>query len=379
MLLSKNIAEQIVVQLSKVMEQHINIMDINGIIISSTDPLRIGTVHGGAVRILKEHLSELVIESDDEYIGSRNGINLPIEFNSEIIGVIGLTGRSTEVIRYGQIIKKMTEVLLLDTYVREQKNIEQKARDRFLEEWIFGKYDINHPTEFKQRADMLSIDILTPKRIMVVSLKNKDLKPVSDQVQTDISHRLRNLVGAMKQAYLFRTSTLFIFVLNVQSDQEIIMFANQVSEIVSSQFNCVAFVGIDSEEKKPIKASFKNASVALQISMKSNQNMSIYDALNFDVFINSLMPKFRNEYLLKLFKNSEEKEMDDYIQLLKVFYACEGSIQEASQNLYIHKNTLQYRLNKIGSITGFDPRKISSSYLFITAIKIYESLKSEEL
>jgi carbohydrate diacid regulator len=52
MILSKNIADKIVSELSKVVEQHINIMDIEGIIISSTDPQRIGSIHGGALKIV---------------------------------------------------------------------------------------------------------------------------------------------------------------------------------------------------------------------------------------------------------------------------------------------------------------------------------------
>ena len=205
MLLSSYTADQIVSQLSKVMEPHINIMDTEGVIISSTNPERVGTTHGGAVKILTEKLSELMIEKDDEYPGARNGINLPIEFNNEMIGVIGLTGKSEEVYRFGQIIKKMTEVLLLDIYVRQQKQIEQKARDRFLEEWIFGKYDLNHPVEFKQRAKMLGIDIESSKRVLVLALEKNQEHHISDQVQSDISSRIRGLLSHIPSAHLFRT------------------------------------------------------------------------------------------------------------------------------------------------------------------------------
>ena len=50
MVISKSIAEQIVEQLSQVIEPNINLIDIQGIIIASTDSLRIGTIHGGALR-----------------------------------------------------------------------------------------------------------------------------------------------------------------------------------------------------------------------------------------------------------------------------------------------------------------------------------------
>ncbi len=67
--LSTTVAREIVKQLSQVIEHHINIMDTEGIIISSTDPNRIGSLHGGAKKIIDEKLNELLIESDDEYVG----------------------------------------------------------------------------------------------------------------------------------------------------------------------------------------------------------------------------------------------------------------------------------------------------------------------
>lgn len=162
MVLSRNVTDQIVLELSKIVEQHINIMDIDGIIISSTDKLRIGSLHGGAVKIIQEQLSELMILSDDEFLGSKNGINLPIEVNEIIVGVIGITGSKEQVYKYGQIIKKMTEILLLEASLREKFIIEQKARDRFLEEWIFGRYEKNYPNEFEERANRLGVDVKTP-------------------------------------------------------------------------------------------------------------------------------------------------------------------------------------------------------------------------
>jgi carbohydrate diacid regulator len=374
MLLSKHVAEQIVSQLSKVVEQHINIMDIQGMIISSTDPLRIGTHHGGAQKIIDEKLPELMIDSDQSYIGAKSGINLPIEFNGEIIGVIGMTGHYDQVYKYGQIIKKMTEILLLDTYKREQYIIEQKAKDRFLEEWIFGRYETNHPNEFQQRAISLGIDVKSPKRILVFSVRTSDGKLMDDQIQTDISHRIRNFLKQIQQAFLFRTATLFICVFNQIGDKEILKIAEEIDGTVKKQFKCQIFIGIDSNEPKPITVSFKNANAALQLSLKSSQTINIFDTLNFDIYITRMNLADRMHFIETLFPNIKLDEVKELMHILKVFYQSEGSINAASEALFIHKNTLQYRLSKIQTITGYDPRKISKAYLFMVAIKIFESI-----
>ena len=377
MILSKNVADKIVSELSKIVEQHINIMDIEGIIISSTDPNRIGSVHGGAVKILNEKLFELMIQSDDEYEGSKNGINLPIEFNEEIIGVIGITGNYNQVYKYGQIIKKMTEILLLDSYRREQHMIEQKARDRFLEEWIFGRYESNYPNDFQQRAERLGVDVKTAKRILVFSVRTLGDEQIDDQTQTTISHKIRLYLMGLKQAFLFRTATLFIAVLNHRDDKEMLSIAEEIDHIITKYCDCKVFIGIDSLEAKDVAQSFKNANAALQLSFKTTKNINIYDALNLDLFITRMPLKDRKDYLTHLFVDVTIEEIEPYIELLKIFYKENGSIEKTSERLYIHKNTLQYRLNKLSQITTYDPRKLGSAHLFMAAIMVYDSIKSE--
>jgi carbohydrate diacid regulator len=347
MILSKNVADQIVKELSQIVEQHINVMDIQGVIISSTDSNRIGTIHGGALKIIEENLPELVIESNDQFPGSKNGINLPIAFQGAIIGVIGMTGIKDEVYKYGQIIKKMTEILLLDSFVREQHLIEQKAKDRFLEEWIFGRYEVNHPLEFEKRAESLGIDIKTKKRLMVFGLKKGQEPVLDDLIQTDISSSIRKYFKTLNQAFMFRTSTLFISVINNSTDEQMLNIAKNIEKIVAKYPEITVYIGIDSKDDKPINISFKNANAALL---------------------------YRLLYLQKLFGDINFNDIRETIELLRMFYLHEGSLQKISDALFIHKNTLQYRLNKIQSLTSHDPRNLSETYLFIVAIKMFDSL-----
>ncbi|MEF3693034.1 MAG: helix-turn-helix domain-containing protein, partial [Acholeplasmataceae bacterium] len=65
------------------------------------------------------------------------------------------------------------------------------------------------------------------------------------------------------------------------------------------------------------------------------------------------------------------------IELLKVFYKENGSIEKTSEKMFIHKNTLQYRLNKITQITTYDPRKLGSAHLFMASIMVFDSIKSD--
>jgi carbohydrate diacid regulator len=57
---------------------------------------------------------------------------------------------------------------------------------------------------------------------------------------------------------------------------------------------------------------------------------------------------------------SDAKEI---IETLSCFFACNQSINKTAERLFIHKNTLQYRLIKIKEITGYDPRVFEEAVL----------------
>lgn len=378
MLVTRSIAEQIIAQISQVIEPNLNFIDVNGVIVASTDPLRIGTVHGGALRIIREKLSELVIERDDEYPGSRNGTNLPIEFNHQIVGVIGLTGRSEEVRQYGRIIKKMTEVLLMEIFLSEQKNTERMAIERFLEEWVFGRYDMQHPKEFRFRAESLGITIDEPRRIMVVAIRDGAGNTASEKTLNQMYQQLLYMMDRAGHPLMFRTSTLFVCVMQKMNDLDVIVLAAQVRKSLMTTQSCRVYIGIDSDEEKPLKIGFRNATIALQVSYNSQKHVHIYSIINIEIALSSMIEKNKGAYLAEFFHGISQEEITHFVEVLRAYYNCEGSILKASEQLFIHKNTLQYKLNKLTEITGYNPRLISTSYLFIVAIKMHDLLMSKD-
>ena len=76
----------------------INIMDTNAIIIASTEKNRIGTFHQGAAEVLATGKPVLVRKENlAAYPGAREGYNMPIYLEDEMIGVVGMFGDEAEV------------------------------------------------------------------------------------------------------------------------------------------------------------------------------------------------------------------------------------------------------------------------------------------
>ena len=58
------------------------------------------------------------------------------------------------------------------------------------------------------------------------------------------------------------------------------------------------------------------------------------------------------------------------LYFLEIYFACNGSVQAISQKLFIHKNTVQYKIKKIADATGYDPRRLTDTVLLYLCVKL---------
>lgn len=94
-------ARKIADGIMQIISYNVNIMDNTGVIIASGDEARIGTIHQGAVKALSMQKPYIVYKDTEN---ERKGINLPISYNKNVVGVVGISGPVEEVMQIGQIV-----------------------------------------------------------------------------------------------------------------------------------------------------------------------------------------------------------------------------------------------------------------------------------
>ena len=140
--ISTSLATDILLKMKEIINQDLNYININGVIIASTDPKRVGDFHEASLLCIKK-AKEVIIENDEQYVGSRKGINMPIYFDDNIIGVIGITGEKSEVEKYGEIIRMMTGILIKEAWIKDQDIRKKEIIKAFIERIILDyEHDI---------------------------------------------------------------------------------------------------------------------------------------------------------------------------------------------------------------------------------------------
>lgn len=372
MKIEASIAKEIATQLAETIEQNINIMNTEGIIIASSDSAREGQIHEGAKKLIAEQLPLLVVEDNLQYAGAKNGVNLPIMFENELVGTIGITGKVSEVLKYGQIIRKMTEILLLDNRIREQAVIEQKARDRFYDEWILGKLEEKNEAEFKRMAEALGVDAFAVVRIAALAVSFE--KTVDDSIYTQISHYIRKILRKELAGNAFRTATKMICIVEEDKSHLLAVTFKNITQELEKRYGCRIHIGVSNVPAKlHLHENYERASAALDMAIRRKELLVWYDEFDFDFVMQDIPKETCYRYLNRLFgemDTSAEKELE----FAKVYLEENGSLIAIAEHLFLHKNTVKYRIAKLTERTGVDIRTCHGAYVFSLALKLWGRL-----
>lgn len=128
-----------------------------------------------------------------------------------------------------------------------------------------------------------------------------------------------------------------------------------------------------------ISASYQQAMTAMRMAVALNSKGEVH-SFNEYILVKMLedIPKFKlNEYL-EMLLDGEAKTIfgdEDMINTAEEFLENSLNVSETSRNLYLHRNTLMYRLDKIEHATGLNIRKFSDAVIFRLITILYKLIK----
>ena len=135
------------------------------------------------------------------------------------------------------------------------------------------------------------------------------------------------------------------------------------------------------EELKDVSRSYKEAKMALDVGniFYSDKSVIAYNRLGIGRLIYQLPVSLCNMFIKESFKGMGIEDFDEEtITTIVKFFENSLNISETSRQLYIHRNTLVYRLDKIQKSTGLDLRVFDDAITFKIAIMVSKYMKYME-
>ena len=157
--------------------------------------------------------------------------------------------------------------------------------------------------------------------------------------------------------------------------------AGSIVDTLSSEFytHCVVGIGTAIEGIKDLARSFKEAQVALEVGKVFDTERSIvrYDNLGIARLVYQLPTTLCEMFLKEVFKKGSIESLDhETLFTIQRFFENNLNVSETSRKLFVHRNTLVYRLEKIKKITGLDLREFEDAIVFKVALMVKKYLTS---
>ncbi len=157
--------------------------------------------------------------------------------------------------------------------------------------------------------------------------------------------------------------------------------ATTIADTISGEFFVHATIGIGTtvNNLKDLPRSFKEAQTALEVGKVFDTEKTIvaYEALGIARLIYQLPTTLCETFLKEVFKLGSIESLDqETLFTIQRFFENNLNVSETSRKLFVHRNTLVYRLEKIKKITGLDLREFDHAIIFKIALMVNKYLKS---
>ncbi|MCR5416991.1 MAG: helix-turn-helix domain-containing protein [Pseudobutyrivibrio sp.] len=129
---------------------------------------------------------------------------------------------------------------------------------------------------------------------------------------------------------------------------------------------------------KDLQEAYKTSVLAMKIGNIFNANGRIYcyDELGLDRLLYNIPLEEAKSYLDRHINFDILSQIDEEtLNLLDSFFANDLSLAETSRKMFIHRNTLIYRLDKFTDLTGYDVRKFSDAITVKISLMLYNYIR----
>lgn len=348
-MLPSSVAREIAVDTSAIIGFNVLITDQDGIVIGSGDPGRVGTFHEASVEVVRT-LRAMSHEPAAARLlsGVEPGITLPLVFDGEAVGTVGITGAPSEVERFGRLVRNQTELLLRESVLLSSRLFREKAVEDLLRD--VARYDPQtaEPELLTFRARDLGYD-LRKRRTAVV------LDVAAPAEPAKIVRALRRTFDDAQDIAGGTGSGRFV----VLAREKPAVHQRCLRLIDELPTGCVAGIGSPASTVAELHDSYHDASTALFLAARLPATTRVVhiDDLRVPEIVAAGSQHTRIRFARALLGDLRaQPDWPSLRQTITAWCECGLNLVRAAAELRIHRNTLVYRLNKIDELTGHSTR-----------------------
>lgn len=302
--------------------------------------------------------------ADSQMIGPHHLLKILDE--GEVSYILVARGMSDDVYMVGKIAVSQIQNLIVAYKERFDRN-------NFFQNLILDNLLL---VDIYNRAKKLHIEVAVPRAVFLIETKIEKDGIVTELLKGMFSTQAGDYITAVDES-----SVILIKSLDGDSSQEALA---EVADTVVGMMNAEAMLNVKVaygtvvQELKDVSKSYKEAKMALEVGkiFYAEKNVVAYSALGIGRLIYQLPINLCKIFIEEIFGENIPSELDDEtLMTLNKFFENNLNVSETSRQLFVHRNTLVYRIEKIQKATGLDLRCFDDALTFKIALMVVNYMK----
>ncbi|MFY9176708.1 MAG: helix-turn-helix domain-containing protein [Caldicoprobacterales bacterium] len=339
--------QKILDKIAKTIQVETDVVNFDGIIVASSDKSRIGNREN----FIK---TRVAAEKKNRFIFSgRTYIKFNVNFNHAYYLSMAGTGR---VIRnYCILVISLIELYLKSTTQRMD-------REDIICAAMLGQIS---DLEFQEAVRAHNIDPVTPRCVFVIMTEGMEAAEIYRVMLNVFPKNMGDFLVLIDS----QTVGLVKTVMDEMEEEELIQLGAAIEDTILSETSVKSYIGIGQVKNSiyDIRKSYKEAIIAMDIgrTYEPNNRIFFYESLLLERFLSEVPMNISERYYKHIFNGEFDRLLnDEMIITIEKFFENNLNLSETSRQLYIHRNTLVYRLDKIQKALGLDLRNFHDAVTF---------------
>lgn len=302
--------------------------------------------------------------ADSQVIGTCHLLKIMDE--GELLYVLVAQGMSEDVYMVGKIAVCQIQNLVIAYKERFDRN-------NFFQNLLLDNLLL---VDIYNWAKRLHIETTLPRAVFLIETGEEKDNTVKEVLKVMFSAQAGDYVTAVDESNVILVKS----VPDNQSPEALQAVARSIADTISTEAMIKVRVayGTVVQELKEVSKSYKEAKMALDVGkiFYAEKDVIAYSTLGIGRLIYQLPVNLCRIFVQEIFGDNMPTDLDEETQnTLNKFFENNLNVSETSRQLFVHRNTLVYRIEKIQKNTGLDLRSFDDALTFKIALMVVNYMK----
>lgn len=359
-MLSNQVLNKVMTEMHQILEKDCSLWDVEGKCLNTTCKQQ---------SYMESKVCELVEEKERDPVCFEGDMYFPIRSEDETVYIFVIHNCEKEMEGMGRLcVSQFTNLL--------QAYKTKLSKNQFFQNLILDNLLL---VDILNQAKKLKIDIEKRRAIFVVEPKKEGDEFALETLKGLYATGTKDFVTSVDAEHIILVKALE----STQDYQDLKAIARAIVDTVNMEAMVdvrVAY-GTIVDNLKDVSRTYKEANMALDVGriFYMGKNVLAYNELGIGRLIYQLPNTLCKMFLEEVFHGNALDQFDEEaLSIINAFFENDLNISETARKLYLHRNTLVYRLEKIQKMTGLDIRKFDDALTFKIALMVSSQMKFEQ-